>query len=188
MLNIAALNERLVMFEGCGHGAWRVTSQTTLCGEPLAAVTHITMHIAPQKPIASAGWFLTGVRSNRRYESTKEKATLLTKSEGLGRPEATRGALIPIKKSSAWWELSQEERRDIFEQQSQHIAYSLNYIPAIARRLHHCRDIGGEFDFLTWFEYAPPHAKDFDDLVHYLRQTKEWEYVEREIDIRVTLD
>ena len=74
---------------------------------------------------------------------------------GLGRPEATCAALIPIKKSAAWWELTQEERRQIFEDKSHHIAGSLKYLPAIARQLYHCRDLGEPFDFLTWFEYAP---------------------------------
>src|SRR2546428_7160638 len=33
-----------------------------------------------------------------------------------------------------------------------------SYLPAIARRLYHCRDLGEPFDFLTWFEYAPADA------------------------------
>jgi chlorite dismutase len=40
----------------------------------------------------------------------------------LGRREATFAALIPIKKSAAWWELTQEQRRAIFEDKSRHIA------------------------------------------------------------------
>ena len=83
----------------------------------------------------------------------------------LGRPEATCAALIPIKKSAAWWELTQEERRQIFEDKSHHIAASLKYLPAIARQLYHCRDLGEPFDFLTWFEYAPAHADAFEELV-----------------------
>ena len=73
----------------------------------------------------------------------------------LGRPEATCAALIPIRKSQAWWDLTQEERRQIFEDKSHHIADSLKYLPAIARQLYHCRDLGEPFDFLTWFEYDP---------------------------------
>lgn len=63
----------------------------------------------------------------------------------------------------------------------------LKYLPAVARRLHHCRDLGeGEpFDFLTWFEYAPSDAAAFEALVAELRATEEWAYVEREVDIRV---
>jgi chlorite dismutase len=102
-----------------------------------------------------------------------------------GRAEATRAALIPIRKSAAWWELTQEERRAIFEDKSHHIAASLKYLPAIARQLYHCRDLGEPFDFLTWFEYAPEHATMFEDLVGVLRATEEWTYVEREVDIRL---
>ena len=104
---------------------------------------------------------------------------------GLGRAEATCAALIPIKKSTAWWELTQEERRQIFEDKSHHIAASLKYLPAIARQLYHSRDLGEPFDFLTWFEYEPAHAEAFEELVGMLRATEEWNYVDREVDIRV---
>ena len=56
----------------------------------------------------------------------------------------------------------------------------------MARRLHHCRELGEPFDFLTWFEYAPADAAAFDDLVRRLRASEEWHYVEREVDIRLT--
>src|SRR5436853_562536 len=90
----------------------------------------------------------------------------------LGRiPVVSRAALIPIRKTLAWWALTQDERRDIFEAQSRHIGIGLEYLPAIARRLHHCRDLGPEepFDFLTWFEYAPADAAAFEELVQALR-------------------
>ena len=74
----------------------------------------------------------------------------------------------------------------VFEDSSHHIAIGLDYLPAIARRLHHSRDLGEPFDFLTWFEFAPRHAEAFDELVRRLRETEEWRYVEREIDIRLT--
>jgi hypothetical protein len=61
----------------------------------------------------------------------------------------------------------------------------LKYLPAIARRLHHSRELGEPFDFLTWFEYAPEHAELFEELVQLLRQTEEWQYVEREVDVRL---
>jgi hypothetical protein len=41
------------------------------------------------------------------------------------------------------------------------------------------------FDFLTWFEYAPTHADFFEELVDRLRKTREWDFVEREVDIRL---
>jgi chlorite dismutase len=98
---------------------------------------------------------------------------------------ATCAALIPISKSEAWWELTQDERRAIFEAHSRHIATGLEYLPAVARGLHHGRDLGGEFDFLTWFEFTPAHAELFQELVGQLRETEEWEYVDREVDIRL---
>ena len=58
-------------------------------------------------------------------------------------------------------------------------------MPAVARRLHHARDLGGAFDFLTWFEYAPESAAAFEELVARLRATQEWSYVDREVDVRL---
>ena len=105
--------------------------------------------------------------------------------EGLGRPQATCAAFIPIKKTAAWWALAQDERRAIFEDQSRHNGIGKAYLPAIARQLYHARDLGEPFDFLTWFEYAPEDAEAFEDLVGRLRATHEWSFVEREVDIRL---
>jgi chlorite dismutase len=130
-------------------------------------------------------WTLRGVTSNERYVSRLEHDAFVAKQQPLGRPASTRAALIPITKSEAWWELSQEERRQVFEETSQHVATGLEYLPAVARRLHHGRDLGEPFDFLTWFEFAPQDADAFEELVQRLRQTPEWSYVEREVDIRL---
>jgi chlorite dismutase len=135
---------------------------------------------------SDAEWYLTGVASYVRYVERSEKFDLVSRQSGLGRPEATCAALIPIKKSAAWWDMTQDERRAIFEAKSHHIADSLKYLPAIARQLYHCRDLGQPFDFLTCFEYAPEHATAFEELVDHLRQTEEWTYVEREFDIRLS--
>ncbi len=105
---------------------------------------------------------------------------------GLGRSTATRAALIAIVKSERWWQLAQDERRDIFGKRSQHISLGRPYAAGIARRLYHPRDLGEPFDFLTWFEYSPQQqASAFEDLVNRLRATLEWTYLEREVDIRL---
>ncbi len=109
-----------------------------------------------------------------------------THQEGLNRPEATRAALIPVRKSDEWWTLAQDERREIFEEQSHHIDIGLEYLPAVARRLHHSRELGEAFDFLTWFEYAPEHSDEFEKLVRRLRATPEWRFVDREVDVRLS--
>ena len=128
---------------------------------------------------------MRGVTSYERYVHKMERSSLVVQQAELGRLEATRAALIPIKKSTAWWELAQDERRAIFEERSHHITIGLKYVARIARRLYHGYDLGEPFDFLTWFEYAPEDAGAFEDLVGSLRGTDEWTYVEREVDIRL---
>jgi len=160
----------------------------TIAGDPLpsAAKLDIFPGSISQQP-HGAKWLLRGITSNDRYVTHDEKNQLVAKQPGLGRPEATCAALIPIRKNASWWSLSQDERRMIFEEQSKHIHIGLQYLPAIARRLHHCRDLGESepFDFLTWFEFAPSNEAAFNKLVAELRASREWTYVDREIDIRL---
>jgi chlorite dismutase len=176
-------------FRGAQSGAWRVTLLSPVKGEALASVPALSITHSPSiaLPIlpSAASWRLAGVASHVRYVERGEKEQLAAVQAPLGRKEATCAALIPIRKSAAWWELTQEERRKIFEDKSQHIAASLKYLPAIARQLYHCRDLGEPFDFLTWFEFAPEHATGFEELVAMLRATEEWNFVEREVDVRL---
>ena len=176
-------------FRGGQSGELRVTAFSAVKGAPLAAVASLSVihseAIALPLLPSPTSWRLAGVASHVRYTERAEKEQLAAVQARLGRPEATCAALIPIKKSAAWWELTQEERRQIFEDKSHHIAGSLKYLPAIARQLYHCRDLGEPFDFLTWFEFEPAHAEMFEELVGMLRATEEWNYVEREVDIRV---
>ncbi len=132
-----------------------------------------------------ATWILRGVTSYERYVNSAEHQRLVAAQPPLNRPEATCAALIPIKKAESWWQLPQDERRRIFEERSTHIATGLKYLPAVARRLHHGYELGEPFDFLTWFEYAPRDAANFERLVTELRETEEWRFVTREIDLRL---
>jgi chlorite dismutase len=128
---------------------------------------------------------LRGVTSHARYVTAREKAALEAAQPGLGRAEASRAALIPIRKTPAWWSLAQDERRAILEESSHHIAVGLEYLPAVARRLYHARELGEPFDFLTWFEFSAEHNKAFDTLLARLRETDEWRFVEREVEVRL---
>jgi chlorite dismutase len=181
------MNERLFAFVGGDTGAWRVTGMHVVSGEPLLSVKSITVLNGPAALIPEAIWTLHGVTSNDRYVQKDEKRSLVSIQEGLGRPNATHAALIPIRKNAAWWLLAQNERREILEERSHHIQIGMIYLPAIARRLFHCRDtaMNEPFDFLTWFEYSPADTSRFEDLVAQLRATYEWTYVDREIDIRL---
>lgn len=171
------------LFIGAAAGTWRIERSVAVIGEGLPAASHLSVSAAA--PAGAHAFALRGVTSNHRYTERAEKQALVAVQEGLGRPEATRAALIPISKSDAWWQLAQDERRKIFEHDSKHIAKGLEYLPAIARKLYHCRELGEPFDFLTWFEFAPQHIGAFDDLVGFLRQSEEWKYVTREVDLRL---
>ncbi|MEO3474671.1 chlorite dismutase family protein [Roseomonas sp. CAU 1739] len=168
-------------------GPWRVTAIRPVSGDPLAPAARLAVEDGPATAPAGA-WRLRGVTSNLRYTAEAERAMLASVQQGLGRPRATRAALIPIRKSDAWWDLAQDARRAVLEDQSHHIAIGLEYLPAVARRLVHCRDLGEPFDFLTWFEFTPEDEAGFDALVTRLRATAEWRYVTREVEIRLTRD
>ncbi|OYX32960.1 MAG: chlorite dismutase [Brevundimonas subvibrioides] len=172
-----------VTFTGGRTGDWGVTGIAAIAGPALPPVDRLS--ISDEADPLAGVWALTGTVSNVRYANRAEVGALRARQAGLDRPEATRAALIPIRKSEAWWALAQDERRDILEEQSRHTAIGLDYLPQIARRLHHSRDLGEPFDFLTWFEFAPEHEAAFEQLLERLRATPEWTYVEREVDIRL---
>ena len=183
-MGLEQLTDRLVRFAGGSTGSWRVLGFRSVQGAGLPQVERVAVYRG-NEPSLESKWTLSGVVSNIRYVERPEQQELKSKQASLGRSEATTAALIPIRKTSAWWDLTQEERRNIFEKQSHHIAEGIKYLPPIARQLYHSRDIGEPFDFLTWFEYAPEHSEAFEELVRTLRKTEEWRYVDREIDIRL---
>jgi hypothetical protein len=185
------MNMRLFNFIGGDTGNWRILGMQTVVGEPLPGAAKLNV-VPGEVPIESnqSKWLLRGITSNERYLVREEKELLLAKQPKLGRPEAICAALIPVRKTAAWWNLSQDERRKVFEEQSRHVSLGLQHLPAVARRLHHCRDLGENepFDFLTWFEYAPANEAAFNELVAKLRASPEWAYVDREIDCRLIFE
>ncbi len=170
---------------GGTQGEWQVLSQKIIAGEGLPLVSHLHVGALEDSAWDHSAWKLRGVISNVRYVEKSERVALVAKQEGLGRPTANYGALLPIKKTQAWWDLTQDERRDIFEDQSKHIEANMKYLPNIARQLYHSRDLGEEFDFLTWFEYRAEDSDMFDEMIQAFRETVEWKYVQREIDFRL---
>jgi chlorite dismutase len=176
----------LIAFSMGSTGDWRVESATAVRGEGLQAAERLAI-AAGRDAVSPPGalWTLRGVVGHTRYTTADEAARLAAAQPALGRPEATCAAFVPIAKSAAWWALAQDQRRAIYEERSKHTSIGLEYLPRIARRLHHSRELGEPFDFLTWFEFAPQHAPAFDDLLARLRASEEWTYVEREVEIRL---
>ena len=101
----------MTTFVGGASGDWRVLSISPVKGEGLALVPHLaildeTAIVPATDSVTGASgvrWVLRGVRSYLRYVERAEKSRLDEASPPLGRPEATRAALIPIRKSAAWW-------------------------------------------------------------------------------------
>jgi len=75
---------------------------------------------------------LRGATSNERYVTRREKERLLAQQPALGRIEADCAVLIPIRKNAQWWALTQDERREIFEEQSHH--NQIGNVPALRSR------------------------------------------------------
>ncbi len=173
----------LSRFVGGDSGQWKITSICEFrgAGLPMAKFLAIDTDSGPGAP----AWTLLGAGSNLRYTTATELVEIRAKQEGLGRPASTRAALIPIRKSAEWWEMAQDERRSVYERGS-HLPIGLDYLPGVARKLYHSRDHGEAFDFLTWFEFAPDQEEAFDHMLIRLRACAEWEFVDREVDIRLT--
>jgi hypothetical protein len=184
-------NHRAMTLVGGDNGEWSVVSQRTLSGTPIANVSRLAM-MPGNRPVklGTATWELSGVTTNDRYTTHSEKRELIEKQAPIGRPESTCAALILLRKNAAWWAMSQDDRRSVLEEQSHHIAIGLRYLPAVARRLLHCRDMGTDapFDFLAFLDYGPMEETAFDEMLDRLRSTKEWAFMEREIDIRLLKD
>ena len=116
---------RLFTFVGANYGPWAVRSVRTLMGDALPPAPCLQVVAGGAVPPLGAAWALTGITSNERYVERHEQVALVGAQAGLGRAEATRAALIPIRKSPAWWALTQDERRAVFEAQSHHIAIGM---------------------------------------------------------------
>lgn len=173
-----------VAFVATLDGAWRIDGIVARGGEPLPPAARLAVVEGPEARDAEGRWVLRGVAGHERYVERGEHEALAARQVPLGRPEARCAALIAVRKSPPWWEMAQDERRGVLEA-SHHIAIGMEY-PAVARRLHHSRDLGEPFDFLTWFEYPPAEEGSFDELLARLRETPEWAYVEHEVDVRVS--
>jgi len=176
MTGIGTPNPRSTTFIGGKEGEWTVVSQRTLVGPPVAMVSRVAMISgASTADFKDAAWALSGVATNDRYTTRVEKHLLIEKQVPIGRPEATSAALVLLRKNADWWAMPQDERRAVLEEQSHHIAIGLRYLPGVARRLLHCRDLETDapFDFLGFLDFAPADEAAFEDMLGQLRLTKD---------------
>ncbi len=124
------MNPRLFTFIGGNTGPWSVIQCKTVTGDPISQPGKLDIINGSIMALpAGARWLLRGVTIHGRYVERGEKVQLESTQESSGRPDATCGALIPIRKNATWWGLTQDERRAIFEDRSRHTATGLKYLP-----------------------------------------------------------
>ena len=178
--------EVLLNYIGGSTGSWRVDRVTTHSGAPLKMATHVEIVKGRiVRPPMGSSWILRGVVKNTRFVTREERPVLEPRYLVQGPVESTCAALIPIRKSAAWWNLDQHERQEIIEDRSRQLGRGMRFLPAIARRFLYGTDLGEPFDMVTWFEYSSRDQAIFDDLAGALRSSMEWQYIEREVDIRL---
>lgn len=163
-------------FYGSSDGIWRVSRQQAVIGEDIERVSHIAQH-----PPAAWAWMLNGITSNLRYTTRQERHSLTAPFADVAPQPTDRAVLIPIRKTAAWWALAQDERLEIYRR-GRHTPIGLDHLPRVRRTLFHCRELGGPFDFLTWFEFDQGYDHGFQQLLDDLRACEEWAYVDREVE------
>src|SRR5215471_2205462 len=121
----------------CRRTVWGVASFGRSFGSRrgFPQVERVAVYRGSEPSPLESRWTLSGVVSNTRYVERPEQQELTLRQAPLSRSEATRAALIPIRKTAAWWNLTQEERRNVFENKSHHIAEGIRYLPSVARQL-----------------------------------------------------
>ncbi len=102
--------------------------------------------------------------------------------------EHTTAVLIPIGKSEDWWKLAHDQRQAHFQNtgiSEGHTAIGLKYVDRIFRKLYYSRCLNDalSYDFLTYFEFKDVYEKDFRTLLAELRDTREWTFVNFELEI-----
>lgn len=152
------------------EGLWLIEGMTAPVGEPLAPAARLSVVEGTSAEVAEGRWVLRGVVAGQGEDARADQLPL-------GRAEARCAALLAVRMSPAWWERAEEDRRAL--------SANIEHGPAISRRIHRARDRDEPFDVLTWFEYAPEVQSEANQVMARLRDSEEWTFVEREVDIRV---
>lgn len=179
----AAIGQRIGFCANDSSGQWRIETIVDVIGLTLENARYL--QVGEASAASGAAWTLNAFVSNLRYTTQAERSALQMRQAALGQSDNRYAVLIPIRKTAAWWALAQDERLEIYTR-SKHTQIGLDYVLEIARQLHHCRDLGEPFDFLTWFEFAANEADRFRALLAKLRSTEEWTYVDREVELWLT--
>jgi hypothetical protein len=180
-------NEAQYNYVGASTGPWLVRQMNALRGSALSPVSHLDIVKGPLcRTPTGAAWVLSGLVRNTRYVSREERDLRgVNRMGGQHVDAAPCAALIVVRRSPDWWELGHQARREILESRKVDFTSGLQYLSGVVRRWQHRRDLSEQFDYVTWFEYEPRDSAAFDDLLAAWRASEEWNYVDRECDVRL---
>ena len=160
----------LVAFVAGFEGLWLIEGMTAARGEPLPPAARLSVVEGAGAEVAEGRWVLRGVVAGQGEDARPDQLPL-------GRSDARCAALVAVRMAPAWWERAEEDRRAL--------SANIEHGPAISRRVHRARDREEPFDVLTWFEFAPDLQSALNDVVARLRDSEEWSYVERDVELRM---
>ena len=147
-----------------------VEGVTAPVGDPLPPAARLAVVEGPEAERADGRWVLRGVVSRQGEDARAEQLPL-------GRPDARCAVLLAIRMTPEWWERAEDDRRAL--------SSTIEHGPAISRRIHRARNRDDPFDVLTWFEFPPDEQAEVSDLLTRLRESAEWPYVERAVEVRM---
>ena len=159
-----------VAFVAGFEGLWLIEGMTAPAGEPLPPAARLSVVEGAAAETAEGRWVLRGVVAGQGEDARADQLPL-------GRSDARCAALHAVRMAPAWWERAEEDRRAL--------SANIEHGPAISRRIHRARDRDEAFDVLTWFEFAPDLQSELNDVVARLRDSEEWSYVERDVELRM---
>src|SRR5207247_2805426 len=99
------MSTRLFTFVAGAGGPWRIVKTDAIVGESLPPAARLNISSDSVAPANGAQWALRGITSNERYVERGEKAQLVAKQQGIGRPDFTCEAMIQISKRDDLWEM-----------------------------------------------------------------------------------
>ena len=152
------------------EGLWMIEGMTAPVGEPLPPAARLSVVEGPEAEVAEGRWVLRGVVAGQGEDARPDQLPL-------GRPDARCAALLAVRMSPEWWARAEDDRRAL--------SANIEHGPAISRRIHRARDRDEPFDVLTWFEFAPDLQAELNGVVGRLRDSDEWSFVEREVELRM---
>ena len=195
----------MTQHHACQRTHYQVNNFVSVIGQPVkgidASSTLIRIEsaapvILDHKPADAAQIIVfRGVTQHLHYtgKEDKEKLTVESRMSVAAAPNTT-AVIIPIRKSAAWWALTQDQRQAFFHKtktSAGHTNIGMPFAGKIFRKLYHSRYTGTPlpYDFVTYFEFPSELTADFQDLLKQLRDPKtnpEWESVEMEFEIWMT--